>query len=187
MSNHARGLWGYTGGAGGGELTIQATGMGGPSAAIVLGDLAELGVRRAVRIGTCAALDPRLGAGELLLVAEARAEGGSGASFGVSPGGAARPDAGLSAALAEELGDAANTAAVASFDAMPAAGVAAPPGVAAADLQTVAVLARAEALGIAAAALLIVAEGGDGGRLPDAELERAAKRAGTAVRGILSS
>ena len=37
MFNHHRGLWGYTGAAPDGEpLTIQATGMGGPSAAIVL-------------------------------------------------------------------------------------------------------------------------------------------------------
>ena len=38
MFNHHRGLWGYTGPAraDGEPLTIQATGMGGPSAAIVL-------------------------------------------------------------------------------------------------------------------------------------------------------
>ena len=35
--------------------------MGGPSAALVLADLAELGVRRAIRVGTCAALEPELG------------------------------------------------------------------------------------------------------------------------------
>ena len=56
MSNHARGLWGYTGRtAAGEELTIQATGMGGPSAALVLADLAKLGVKRVVRVGTCVA------------------------------------------------------------------------------------------------------------------------------------
>ena len=34
MFNHHRGLWGYTGRAGdGAALTIQSTGMGGPSAA----------------------------------------------------------------------------------------------------------------------------------------------------------
>ena len=44
MFNHNRGLWGYTGAAPDGELlTIQATGMGGPSAAIVLSELIELG------------------------------------------------------------------------------------------------------------------------------------------------
>ena len=37
MFNHNRGLWGYTGTAADGEpLTIQSTGMGGPSAAIVI-------------------------------------------------------------------------------------------------------------------------------------------------------
>lgn len=187
MCNHARGLWGYTGAAGGGELTIQATGMGGPSAAIVLADLVELGVRRAVRIGTCLALDPRREPGELLLVSEAKAAGGSGASFGVAPGEAVRPDAELTGALEGELGDAASPVAVASFDAMPGPGAAAPAGLAAADLQTVAVLARALALGIAAAALLIVAQTGDGTELAEAELERAAKRGGAAAAGVLSS
>ena len=43
----------------------------GPSAAIVLAELAELGVRRAIRVGTCGALDPGLALGDLL-VREAR-------------------------------------------------------------------------------------------------------------------
>ena len=52
MFNHHRGLWGYTGAAPDGEpLTIQATGMGGPSAAIVLTELIALGARRAIRVG----------------------------------------------------------------------------------------------------------------------------------------
>ena len=57
MFNHNRGLWGYTGTAPDGEpVTIQATGMGGPSAAIVLPELIALGARRAIRVGTCGAL-----------------------------------------------------------------------------------------------------------------------------------
>ncbi len=37
MSNHARGLWGYWGvREDGAELTVQSTGTGGPSAALVL-------------------------------------------------------------------------------------------------------------------------------------------------------
>ena len=37
MLNHNRGLWGYTGAAAdGGPMTIQATGMGGPSAAAIV-------------------------------------------------------------------------------------------------------------------------------------------------------
>ena len=48
MFNHTRGLWGYTGIAADGEpLTVQATGMGGPSAAIVAEELIALGARAA--------------------------------------------------------------------------------------------------------------------------------------------
>src|ERR1700742_509821 len=66
MSNHARGLWGYSGtSAEGRGLTVQATGMGGPSAALVLSDLAELGVRRAGRGGACAAVGQGLRPGDL--------------------------------------------------------------------------------------------------------------------------
>jgi uridine phosphorylase len=68
MFNHNRGLWGYTGEASDGEqLTIQATGMGGPSAAIVLAELIELGARRAIRVGTCGALSSSLALGDLVI------------------------------------------------------------------------------------------------------------------------
>ena len=71
MFNHNRGLWGYTGEAPDGQpLTIQATGMGGPSAAIVLSELIALGARRAIRVGTCGALDPELGLGGLVIARE---------------------------------------------------------------------------------------------------------------------
>jgi purine-nucleoside phosphorylase len=71
MFNHSRGLWGYTGRAPDGELlTVQSTGMGGPSAAIVCEELIALGARRLVRIGTCGALVAGLELGDLL-VAEA--------------------------------------------------------------------------------------------------------------------
>jgi uridine phosphorylase len=72
MFNHHRGLWGYTGPAhaDGEPLTIQSTGMGGPSAAIVLTELIELGARRAIRVGTCGALASGLGLGELVIARE---------------------------------------------------------------------------------------------------------------------
>ena len=74
MSNHNLGLWGYTGETPEGRrLTVQSTGMGGPSAAIVLHELAELGVRRAIRVGTCGALDASLELGQLLRVEAALA------------------------------------------------------------------------------------------------------------------
>ncbi len=119
MSNHARGLWGYSGTTpAGSPLTIQATGIGGPSAALVLGDLAELGVRRVIRVGTCLAAPEGPPLGALLIVEGAIAEGGSAVSFGVAVGESVAPDPGLTARLREMLGDA-RTGVVASFDSAP--------------------------------------------------------------------
>jgi purine-nucleoside phosphorylase len=83
MFNHHRGLWGYTGLAADGEqLTIQSTGMGGPSAAIVLEELIALGVHRAIRVGTCGALDGALRLGDLLVAHEALAADGTSRMLG---------------------------------------------------------------------------------------------------------
>src|SRR3981081_4527195 len=72
MSTTPRGLWGHTGTAPDGEpLTIQATGMGGPSAAIVLSELIALGARRAIRVGTWGALAPGIELGEPIVAREA--------------------------------------------------------------------------------------------------------------------
>src|SRR5438094_4712462 len=72
MSTPPPALGGHPGAAGAGQpLTIQATGMGGPSAAIVLWELIALGARRAIRLGTCGAIDPSLALGDLLIAREA--------------------------------------------------------------------------------------------------------------------
>jgi uridine phosphorylase len=185
MSNHARGLWGYTARTPEGrELTIQSTGIGGPSAALVLSDLAELGVRRAVRVGTCAAFGAQAKPAELLLAREALASGGSAASFGVAAGEAVSPNPELFERLHAALGAGARTATVASLDTMPTGAVG---GASAADMQTLAVLARSAQLGIAAAAVLIVAEIEPGGRVGEDDLEAAAKLAGRAVVEALSN
>jgi uridine phosphorylase len=186
MSNHARGLWGYSGRTPAGDaLTIQATGIGGPSAALVLGDLAELGVRRMVRVGTCVgSSDCELG--ELLLVTEAIAEGGSATSLGVALGETVRPDAGLAQRLKEALAGEGRSAAVASVDAYPGER-ALRSGLLAADMQTASLLARARSLGIMAAALLIVVETAlEEKTLEKDALERAEKRAGRAASTALS-
>jgi len=151
MSNHARGLWGYSGQTPAGRsLSIQATGMGGPSAALVLADLAELGVRRAIRVGTCVAIEPQPEPGDLLTVVEAHAWAGGGA------GAAVLPDPGLTARLREELGEGARAAIVASLDALHHGGEAerAPYAerVDAADMQTATLFAGAGDLGLALAA-----------------------------------
>jgi uridine phosphorylase len=188
MSNHARGLWGYSGQTRAGqELTIQATGIGGPSAAAVLADLAELGVRRVVRVGTCVgSVETKLG--ELLVVDKAIACGGSATAFGLAPGAAAKADPELRRRLRRELSGEARTATIASFDSMPAETDDVPGEAVAADMQTVAVLAHAKELAIAAAALLIVVERmGESGVLEDAALEAAAIRAGRVALAILST
>lgn len=85
MFNHHRGLWGYSGtAADGAPLTIQSTGMGAPSAAIVITELAELGARRLIRVGTCGALDRSLVLGDLLIVAEALPDDGASRALGSS-------------------------------------------------------------------------------------------------------
>jgi uridine phosphorylase len=181
MSNHARGLWGYSGRTPEGrELSVQSTGMGGPSAALVLADLAELGVQRGVRIGTCTALRPEARLGEVVIVAEAcawpRREGAE----------TVRPDPALSAALTAALGEAARPAVVASLDTLPGGG----DGEAAADvadMQTAALLGRAAELGLEVAAVLIVAATASGEQLGDEEAEEAGKRAGAAARAVLSA
>src|SRR5262245_50293115 len=106
MSNHNRGLWGYHGRtADGDELTIQSTGMGGPSAAIVLEELHDLGVRRAVRVGTCGSFEPSPGRGDLLRVE--RAIPGDGVSRRLGATEAVEPDRELSGLVAASAPDAA--------------------------------------------------------------------------------
>ena len=83
MFNHHRGLWGYTGEARDGEpLTIQSTGIGGPSAAIVLSELIALGAGRAIRVGTCGALSPGLALGDLIIAREAICADGTSRALG---------------------------------------------------------------------------------------------------------
>jgi uridine phosphorylase len=114
MANHNRGLWGYTGTTPTGhQLTIQSTGIGGPSGAIVLEELATLGVRRAVRVGTCVALDGRLGLGDVVLVAEAIADDGASRALGARS--ASGPDPALQDRL-RRVNAAAQEAKVASTD-----------------------------------------------------------------------
>jgi purine-nucleoside phosphorylase len=186
MSNHARGLWGYSGRTtSGAELTIQATGMGGPSAALVLADLAKLGVERVVRVGTCVGLRGRAELGELLAVEEALAVGGSITPFGLDVGDTARPDPELWDHLQSALSGSARTAVIASLDTAAPAADGLPEIVAAADLQTAALLAAAHQLDIAAAALLIVNEA-DTRRLDDDQLEVIAKTGGYAAATGLS-
>jgi len=187
MSNHARGLWGYTGTTeSGDELTIQSTGMGGPSASVVLADLAKLGLRRAVRIGTCASLG-EIALGKLVVVSEAREFRGSfvGQERTKEPRNGVRPAETLRSELAAALPEA-HSGGVLSLDSLyrPERDLPSPLAEVA-DMQTAALLATAAELGVAVAALLIVSERSDSGQLSDEELEAIAKKAGRVAAAVL--
>jgi uridine phosphorylase len=105
MFNHHRGLWGYSGTALDGEpLSVQSTGMGGPSTAIVVHELIELGARRLLRTGTCGSLVPGLGLGDLVIATMAL--GYDGTSRALGAGEQTPASQGLVAALCRADGDA---------------------------------------------------------------------------------
>ena len=115
MFNHNRGLWGYTGTAGDGDpLTIQATGIGGPSVAIVVSELIELGARRLLRVGTCGGLHPGLELGDLLVASHAICDDGSSRALGAGDRVASSPT--LLAGLLDAGGAAVSCGPVVSTD-----------------------------------------------------------------------
>jgi DeoD family purine-nucleoside phosphorylase len=69
--NAERGMLGYTGTFEGRPVSVQATGMGCPSAAIVVEELHQLGVKRMLRVGTCGGLQPDLSLGDLIVALSA--------------------------------------------------------------------------------------------------------------------
>jgi uridine phosphorylase len=189
MFNHHRGLWGYTGAAPDGEpLTIQATGMGGPSAAIVLSELIAMGARRAIRVGSCGALAPGIGLGDLVVAREAISADGTSRALGAGERVAADPR--LTEALIREA-PGAHSGPVVSVDLFyddrrrPAA-----PGALAIEMEAAALLALGESAGIQVACVLAVSDtfedGGSRRRIADSELHEAAERMGAAAVAALS-
>jgi uridine phosphorylase len=147
MFNHHRGLWGYSGVAlDGAPLTVQSTGIGGPSAAIVVAELHALGLRRAVRIGRAWAVDGTLRAGELVAATAVLAADGTSHALGAGP--RIEPDGALTAGLRADrsgvLASADVERADAAWDAL------------AFDLESAAVLAAAARVGIPAACLVAI-------------------------------
>lgn len=180
MFNHARGLWGYTGIAADGEpLTVQATGMGGPSAAIVCEELIALGVATLVRIGTCGALDPELELGSL--VAAERVLPADGTSRALGADAPLEPDPELLARLVDA---GARPATVASSDLFydPRDGAAAgwvERGAVAVEMEAATLFQVAARHDVAAACVLGVSDAEDA-RVEPAELEALGLRVGEA-------
>jgi uridine phosphorylase len=175
MFNHSRGLWGYSGtGRDGEPLTIQATGMGGPSAAIVVEELIDLGARTLLRIGTCGALREGFELGELVTAATVIGADGTSAALG-----AARrltPDGNLTAAL---CGGGARPVTVLTTDLFYDPRSEAPTewladGADVIEMEAATLLAVADRRGVAAAVVLGVTDllaAGKRERIPGSELE----------------
>jgi len=67
--NQVRNMLGFTGTYKGQPVSVQSTGMGGPSIAIYANELIRFyGVQRLVRVGTCGAMQAGVNLGELILV-----------------------------------------------------------------------------------------------------------------------
>jgi DeoD family purine-nucleoside phosphorylase len=191
MSNHARGLWGYTGETPAGRpLSVQSTGMGGPSTAIVLQELAELGVRRAIRVGTCGALDPELSHAELIIAGEALAEDGTSRALGADE--VASADAELTARLAAEHGGGLAPARVVSTDLFYGDGGDEwrRRGAVAVEMEAATLFALAARLGLAAACVLAVSDTFENGRrlrIDDQDLAEAAGEMGALAAAALGA
>lgn len=68
----------YTGFLNGEKVSVTSTGIGGPSAAIALTELAKLGAHTFVRVGTCGGIDTDVKSGDIVIAQAAiRAEGTS--------------------------------------------------------------------------------------------------------------
>ena len=192
MFNHARGLWGYTGMAADGEpLSVQATGMGGPSAAIVCEELIALGATTLVRIGTCGALDPELELGTLLAAETVLPADGTSSALGA--GGRLEPDPDL---LARAVAAGARPATIVSsdlfYDPRQQAVEWAARGAVAVEMEAATVLQVAARHGVAAACVLGVTdapapEGGDPLRMDQAQIEELGVRVGEAGYAALRS
>ena len=65
--NGERGMLGFTGTFRGKPVSVQASGMGCPSAAIVIEELVMLGVKRILRVGTCGGLQADMRLGDLIV------------------------------------------------------------------------------------------------------------------------
>jgi uridine phosphorylase len=191
MFNHNRGLWGYSGLAEDGEpLTIMSHGIGGPSAAIVLEELCDLGLERAIRVGSCGALADSLELGQLICAdALSGADGTSQALIGDAP---LIPDRQITELLAAQAD---HSGLVISADLFYERGTERierwkASGALAVEMEAAALLAVAQLRSIRLGVLLMVsdASAGAGARLEGVALERATERLGRAgLAALLAS
>jgi uridine phosphorylase len=173
--------------------------MGGPSAAIVFHELADLGVRRAVRVGTCGALDPELEHGRLVVASDALAEDGASSALGA--GESAEPDPDLTAGLAAGLPRGAAPSRIVTTDLfydsdadrgrepMTQADEWRSRGAVAVEMEAATLFTLGRRLGVATGCVLVVSDtfkGTDRRRIDDDDLAEAAERMGALAAGALN-
>ena len=69
--NEVRGMLGYTGEYKGKRVSVQGSGMGMPSLSIYVNELASLGAKRLIRVGTCGAYQSFLKLGDIVIAISA--------------------------------------------------------------------------------------------------------------------
>lgn len=77
LVTYERGMLGYTGTYAGEPVSVQATGMGCPSTAIVIEELLQLGVKNLLRVGTCGGYHPEMKLGDLVIATAATPQDGT--------------------------------------------------------------------------------------------------------------
>lgn len=102
LLNDNRGLLVYSGEFEGKEFTVACHGIGAPSIAIVVEELAMLGARAIVRLGTCGGLLKPMAVGDLVVATSATYLGGTLSQYlgrrRITP----KPDKGLTSLLLDE-------------------------------------------------------------------------------------
>ena len=185
--NAERGLLGFTGTYEGTPVSVQATGMGGPSAAIVVEELVQLGARRLIRVGTCGGLSPALGLGDLVVALSAVPADATALRFTGGEPHAPTADFGVTHGMihaAKSLGLRPHVGAVASsdtfYDPDPGRhGRWAARGVLAVEMEAAVLFTLAALRGAAAACVLVVSDlvgGAEHARIADADLAEGVER-----------
>jgi DeoD family purine-nucleoside phosphorylase len=117
--NSHRGLLGYTGTYKGVPVSVQTSGIGAPSIAIVVEELLRLGAERLIRVGTCGGIGRGIKTGEIVIATAATPADGATRTYLHGDPYAPTADFGLVRALveaAEERGLKPHTGQVATVD-----------------------------------------------------------------------
>ncbi len=182
LYNDHRGLLGYTGRYQGMPVSVQTTGMGTPSAAIVVEELIRLGAKRLVRIGTAGALSPKVRPGELVVASSAIPADGTTRQYLKGRPFAPAPSFPLLKALVESAGEGVHVGPILTEDAFYAttpeeAREWASYGALAVEMESAAIFLLAGMRGVEAASILAVSNNvGDPELVPEEVLTRAVDR-----------